>query len=319
LWATAGGENLSYLGFLIDRLTTATAADLRRLPESGGISGCTLLAALQRLGTYLPPDVQDRSVERLRRHMVVGRLARFGAGIDIDVVNQGDPGAVPMAESLAAMAIDDSRVDAAKALLAFAESRAEGLAALREMTGSPRLVSRSGRVAAAVAMIRAGDETGLDLMVALASDPGWGDDERLGVAWQLARLHPRRGLDLLTGWVDARGAGDFWFKAALVLEAIDGPRGLERLRDIAGDPAVPPPLRINAAYLVALRNDPRGAEDLLRFAGDPDLDERLRVAAVHLAARAGHPAAAGARDELARAPGLSRRGRRSRRRLDSSA
>ena len=100
------------------------------MPSAAGISGCTFLAVQKRLGTYLPVEVQARAVEKLKRHLRVGRRARFGASIDIDAVNQNDPSSVPMAETIAAMAIDDFRVDAAIALLAFAESRADGLATL---------------------------------------------------------------------------------------------------------------------------------------------------------------------------------------------
>jgi hypothetical protein len=132
---------MSYLGFLIDRLTVAAAADLDELRSSADISGCTFLAAQKRLGTYLPAEVQARAVKKLKRHIKAGAHARFGAAIDVDRVNQMDSGSAPMAETLAALAIDDSRVDAASALLAFADSRAKGLAALRELARSPGLTS----------------------------------------------------------------------------------------------------------------------------------------------------------------------------------
>ncbi|MFD7840066.1 hypothetical protein [Streptomyces sp. NPDC059761] len=318
IWAPADGENTSYLGFLIDRLTGAAAADLGKLPSSAGISGCTFLAAQKRLGTYLPAEVQARAVEKLKRHIKVGRRAWFGASIDIDGVNQLDPSSVAMADALAGLAIDDSRVDAASALLAFAESRAEGLAALRELARSPRLTSVQGQVVAATAMVRAGDESGLDLIVDLASDPGLDHDTRLGIAWRLIDLRRQRGLDLLTSWIDARAGGEFWFKAALVVVADDEAYGIARLQAIAEDPACPALMRINAAYVVALHSDPRGAEDLLHFARDPDLEEGLRVVAVHLVAKVGHPSAMAVRDELAQDPNLTPRSRKSLRRLPSA-
>ncbi|MFF4448280.1 NACHT domain-containing protein [Streptomyces sp. NPDC001502] len=318
MWASAYGENTSYLGFLIDRLADSAAADLGKLPSSAGISGCTFLAAQKRLGTYLPAEVQARAVQKLKQHIKVGRRGRFGASIDIDGVNQLDPGSVPMAETLAALAIDDSRVDAASALLAFAESRAEGLGALRELALSPRLTSVQGQMAAATAIVRAGDESGLDLIVDLASNPGLDHDVRLGIACQLTDLRRQRGLDLLASWIDARAEGEFWFKAAIAVVAIDEAYGVARLKAIADDPACPALTRINAAYVVALHSDPRGAEDLLRFARDPDLEEQLRVVAVHLGAKVGHPSAMAVRDELAQDPNLTPRGRRLLRRLASA-
>ncbi|MEV7064617.1 helix-turn-helix transcriptional regulator [Streptomyces collinus] len=317
LWSTAvaDGENMSYLGFLIDRLTDAAAADLDKLPSSAGISGCTFLAAQKRLGTYLPASVQARAVEKLKRHIKIGKQARFGASIDIRAVNEMDPGSMPMAETFAALAIDDSRVDSADALLAFAESRAEGLAALRELAHSPRLTSLQGRVAAATAMVRADDESGLDLIVDLASHPGQDDDDRLGIVWQLIRLHRPRGLALLDSWIDARTGGDLWFKAALMVVETDEAYGIARMKAIADDLACPARTRINAAYVTALCRDPRGAEDLLRFARDPDVEERLRVMTVHLLAELGHPSARTVCDELAQEPNLSSRGRKSLRRL----
>ncbi|GHE10322.1 RNA-binding domain-containing protein [Streptomyces alanosinicus] len=318
VWAADEGGNLSYLGFLIDRLADAATTELDKLPPSGGISGCTFLAALKRLGTYLPDDVQAQAVDKLKRHSEVGGRSLFGASIDVDAVNQLDPGSVPMAEALAALAIDDSRVDAARSLLAFAESRAEGLAALRNLARSPRLTSLQGQVTAATAMVDAYDETGLDLIVDLASDPGLDDGTRLGIAWQLTQLRRQRGLDLLNSWIDARAGDEFWFKAALTVVEIDETYGVERMKAIADDPACPALKRINAAYVVALHHDPRGAEDLLLFARDPDLEEDLRVAAVHLVARVGHPSAIAVREELAQDPNLTPRGRKSLRRLASA-
>ncbi|MFJ6722557.1 NACHT domain-containing protein [Streptomyces sp. NPDC091259] len=318
MWVAAEGENMSYLGFLIDRLTDTTEADLGKLPSSAGISGCTFLAAQKRLGTYLPAKTQTQAVEKLKQHIKVGRRARFGASIDIDQVNHLDPNSVPIAETLAALAIDDSRVDAATALLAFADSRDEGLATLRQLARSPRLTSVQGQVAAATAIVRDGDESGLDLIVELASNPGLDHNARFNIAWQLTALRRRRGLDLLTGWIDARTGGDFWFKAALVVVAIDEAYGVVRLKAIADDPACPALTRINAAYVVTLHNDPRGAEDLLRFARDPDLEEHLRVTTVHLLAEVGHPSAMAVRDELAQDPNLTPRGRKYLRRLPST-
>ncbi|MFF4038444.1 NACHT domain-containing protein [Streptomyces sp. NPDC001816] len=315
MWAAAEGENMSYLGFLMDRLTDAAAADLGELPSSSGISGCTFLAAQKRLGTYLPVEVQAQAVEKLQRHIKIGRQARLGTSIDIDAVNQLDPHSVPMAEALAALAIDDSRVDAASALLAFAESRAEGLVALRELARSPRLTSLQGQVAAATAIFRDGDDSGLDLIVDLASNPGLDPDVRLGIAWQLSKLHRQRGLDLLTSWIDTRAGGDFWFKAALTVVEIDEAYGVAWLNAIADDPACPAKTRINAAYVAALNRDPRGAEVLLRFARDPDVEEDLRVAAVYFVAKVGHPSAMVVRDELAQDPNLTPGGRKLLRRL----
>ncbi|WP_031069500.1 NACHT domain-containing protein [Streptomyces sp. NRRL WC-3742] len=313
MWSTSafGGENMSYLGFLVDRLTGAADADLGELPSSAGISGCTFLAALKRLGTYLPDEVQAQAVEKLRRHLVVDRRTERWASIDLEALNRMDPNSVPFAELLVGRAMDDSRVDAARALLAFPESRAEGLAALGALARTPRLTSVPGRVEAAIALVRAEDESGLALLEELASTSWLGDEERLGIAWQLAELHRERGLGLLDRWIDARTGKELWFLAALMVLAIDPPGGLARMRAIADDRACPPGKRLNAAFVAARHDDPRGAEDLLRFARDPGLDDGERVAAVHLLAHIGHPSAGAVREELVRDPGLSARSRRS--------
>ncbi|MFF9624957.1 helix-turn-helix domain-containing protein [Streptomyces griseosporeus] len=317
LWSAAAddGQNMSYLGFLIDRLADAAEADLGKLASAAGISGCTFLAAQKRLGTYLPAEVQTQAVKKLKRHIKVGGQALFGASIDVEAVNQLDPGSAPMAEALAAMAIDDSRVDAGVALLAFAETRADGLAALRDLARSPRLTSLQGRVAAASAIFRAGDDSGLDLIVELAGDPELDPDVRLGIAWRLTDLRRQRGLDLLDSWIDARAGGLFWFHAALMVVGIDEAYGIERMKSLTDDSTCPVRTRVNAAVVVALHKDPRGTEDLLRFARDRELEESLRVAAVHFLAKAGHPSAPAVRDELAQEPDLTARSRKDLRRL----
>ncbi|MFI0234737.1 NACHT domain-containing protein [Streptomyces sp. NPDC017086] len=320
MWTAAAvdGENMSYLGFLIDRLTGAATAELEKLPSSAGISGSTFLAAQKRLGTHLPAEVGHQAVEKLRRHLKAGGLARFGAAVDIDGVNQLDPNSVPVAEALAALAIDDSRVDAAGALLAFAESRAEGRAALRALARSPRLTSVQGRVAAATALVHDGDASGPGLIVDLASDPGLDDDTRLGIVWQLTGLRRHLALDLLDSWIDARTGEDLWFEAALMVVKIDEAHGVARMKAIADDPACPAHKRLNAAYVAARHHDPRAPEDLARFARDPGLEEDLRVAAVHLLAEIGHPSAVAVRGELTRDAHLTSRARKSLRRLPSS-
>ncbi|MET9504277.1 HEAT repeat domain-containing protein [Streptomyces sp. NPDC006622] len=167
-------------------------------------------------------------------------------------------------------------------------------------------------------MVRADDESGLDLIVDLASDPGRDDDVRLSIVRQLTRLHRPLGLALLDSWIDARAGGELWFKAALMVVEIEETYGVARMKAIADDPACPARTRINAAYVMTLHRDPRGAEDLLRFARDPDVEEHLRVATVHTLAEVGHPSAGPVRDELVQDPNLSKRGRKSLRRLPSA-
>ncbi|MCG8925055.1 NACHT domain-containing NTPase [Lentzea sp. CC55] len=316
LWTTARDENLSYLGFLIDRVTDAAADDLAALVSSQGTTGCRFLAAQKRLGTYIPADVQARAVEKLSKHMKVSRRAQDWASIDLEAVNELDPNSVPMGETLRALAIDDSRVHSATALLAFPESRADGVAALWELGRSPRLTSAHGRLDAAVAILTTRDESALDLLFELARNSQLEDDVRVEAVWRIAEHRPRSCLDLLDDWLDSdTGSDEFWFLAAKTTLALDEEHGVARLKEIAHDLSRPALKRINAANLLARRQEPQGAEALVRFARASGLDEGLRLSAVSLLVEIAHPEAAAIRAELVAEPGLKRHTRRYLRRL----
>ncbi|MDI6104823.1 hypothetical protein QLQ12_40170 [Actinoplanes sp. NEAU-A12] len=292
MWTSMAPENTSYFGFLIDRLADAAGTDLTELTRGQGVDGCMYLATQKQLGTYLPAEVEQRAVAKLRQHIVVTPRDRSRSQIDFDAVNQIDPNSVPMAETIAALAIDDSRVGAAEALLAFTDTREEGLTALRELADAPRLTSIGGRTVAAVALVNAGDESGLTLLERMMRDC-FRDDDRLNIAWRLAELDAERVIPHLQEWVGKRLRGNtwppLWYQAGRMLIELDEVRGVAALAGIAGDEDAKIDDRLNAAGVLAARRHAVGAESLAMLARNPRAKARHRISAAESLVKCGQP------------------------------
>ncbi|MER8062592.1 MULTISPECIES: hypothetical protein [unclassified Streptomyces] len=354
VWNPPGEKEMSYTGFLLDRLLSGEDAGvvrkkLLRFCGKRDLIGCRFVAEQRHLGTGLPEPVVRRAAKSLTVLAGITNHDRSNTHLRANpdrLHPETDPG---IAEAFTRTALRNHRVPAANALVLLgAEDAKDILAELAEVSclatgpwrvqaaailahppdpdprGLPLLhqlatdarIADHARVEAAAFMVKYGDEHGVALLHSLARDSELLPWHRAEAVSALAGLGHERSADTLAELAEDAGTSpDIRVRSALMLCVIDYARGPDLLTCLALDGALPFRVRLWVAHVLADFEPPHGVDALTRLADDKTLKSGLRLTAARRLADIDAQSGAAVIVGLAADPSLARRHRRSAARL----